>query len=458
MKKLFSLLLIPIVLLATFSVPVHAQEEEEEMPKIPLEQGWKDMDDASDVIQNTPNGGQNADKLAGKSMYGTASVLLTALAPEILENSENLAEGPMKKGLLGVTEDGIVALFNNQPRIDVVAHLAEEWVPGYKDSNAVYANGYNDLQDSGISSLWSTTRNIAYAFYVVIMIIVGFMIMFRNKIGGQMMVTIGNSIPKIIISLVLVTFSFAIIGLIIDIAGVATNIIAAILYGDISKGVRITNPWVLFGSIFARSGTSIGMTATGTLGLAGAVIGIVKVGGLASIAGGPVFWIGAGLFLALLALILVGVILVGAIKLWIVLIKAYMGILINVVTAPLAIMVSAIPGNDAMMWNTFKSALRNALVFPLAFAIVNLPYHIQKRGISLTFPNTLSGNPPKNESTFISGMLIGIAKIVAIYAAASAPEIMKGVIPATASKSGVDVSKSLQEGMAKVPFIGGMFK
>lgn len=450
MKKFVSLFLFALIILWFVPMSVYAQGNSEDIPKLPIQEGWKEMDEASDVVQDTPNGGQNADKLAGKSMYGTTSVLLTAIAPELVADPEDLPQS-MRRGLLGVAEDGVMALFNNQPRIDVLAHLSEEWVPGYKESNAVYAGGYKDLQDSGISSLWSTTRNIAYAGYVIIMIIVGFMIMFRNKIGGQMMVTVGNAIPKIIISLILVTFSFAIIGLIIDIGGIATNMVAAIYYrNDLAKSIEVTNPWSLFGEIFSSSGLAVGSGITGGLGLAG-IVGLMFFSG-------PVGWILAGLGLLLVGLIVSGIILVGAIKLWITLIKAYLGILINVVTAPLAIMASSIPGNDAMMANTFKSALRNALVFPLAYAIVNLPYYIANRGISLTFPNTLTGTQEAGQSTFLAGALIGIAKIVAVYAAGSAPNILKGLIPATASKSGIDVSKSLQEGMSKVPFLGGMFK
>lgn len=452
MKKIFSTFLLLITMFTVFIMPVYAEDEEDSgtIERLPVQQGWEEMDEASNVVQDTPEGGQNAEKTAGKSMYGTASVLLTAIAPEVVADPEDLPE-TMRRGILGVTEDGIMTLFNNQPRIDVVAHLAEEWVPGYKESNAVYASGYDDLTASGIATLWSTTRNVAYAFYVVIMIIIGFMIMFRNKIGGQMMVTVGNSLPKVIVSLVLVTFSFAIMGLIIDVAGIAQNILTAIFYGDeIAKSVQVTNPWALFASVFTKSATAQWATGTTTgLGIVGIVADLAT--------GGPGVWLFAGIALLLVALIISGIILVGAIKLWIALIKAYLGLLINVITAPLAIMVSAIPGNDAAMTNTFKSALRNALVFPLAYGIVNLPYYIADRGVSLTFPSTLTGEAQAG-NTFLSNMLIGIAKIVAVYAAASAPDIAKSIIPATAPKSGIDLSKSLKEGMGKVPFIGGMFK
>ena len=448
MKKVFSIVFTVVVMFAFVLTPVLAQEEEE-IPKLPIRQGWEDMDDASDVVNDTPNGGQNADKLAGKSMYGTATVLLTAIAPEVMEDSENIPNEAMRRGVLGAVDDGVIALFNNQPRVDVVAHLAEEWVPGYKDANAVYADGYSDLKESGVSGLWSVTRNIAYAFYVVVMIIIGFMIMFRNKIGGQVMVTIGNSIPKIIISLVLVTFSFAIIGLIIDVAGVARNIIEAIFYAnDTSKSIQITNPFGMLLGTFKGNAIAYGES----LGLGGILLGILlKTGAI----GGPVV---GGLALVAFTLILAGIILVGAIKLWITLVKSYLGLLVNVVTAPLTIMMSAIPGNDAAMWNTFKSALRNALVFPVAYAIVNLPYFLAGQGLSLTFPGTLTGDVDMDANKTLASLIISVAKIIAIYAASSAPEIVKGIIPATAPKSGIDIGKSLSTSISKVPFIGGMFK
>ena len=87
-------------------------------------------------------------------------------------------------GLVERVDQGLVATFDNQPKIDVVAHLAEEWVPDI-NSNSVYASGFDDLEETRIVDLWSHTRNIAYVFYVVIMIVIGFMIMFRNKIGAS---------------------------------------------------------------------------------------------------------------------------------------------------------------------------------------------------------------------------------------------------------------------------------
>ena len=51
---------------------------------------------------------------------------------------------------------------------------------------------------------------------VIILIAAGFMIMFRVKINPQTVVSLQTMIPKLVITLLLVTFSYAIAGLVID--------------------------------------------------------------------------------------------------------------------------------------------------------------------------------------------------------------------------------------------------
>ncbi len=58
-----------------------------------------------------------------------------------------------------------------------------------------------------------------------------------------------------------------------------------------------------------------------------------------------------------------GVVIVGAVKLWITLVKAYLGLLVDVILSPIKVMLGGLPGNSAQMLEVFKSALRNTLVF-----------------------------------------------------------------------------------------------
>lgn len=93
---------------------------------------------------------------------------------------------------------------------------------------------YNGLQKSGfipqayaaegvgfasvkpLLPIWKIFRDIAYLVIVIVMVAIGFMIMFRMKLDSQTAIGIQNSLPKIVISLILITFSFAIAGFLID--------------------------------------------------------------------------------------------------------------------------------------------------------------------------------------------------------------------------------------------------
>lgn len=451
MKKILFVLAIflSFLFLAKVPIPTYAQETDDmcglqEDEKIGNVEAWESIDAVSDGIEETPNGGQNSAKLMGKTSVGFLRLIGSSMCTCCYKGSQNIPE-EYRIGLLERTNAGVIATMNKQPTIDVFAHLSEEWIPGYSKTDSVYASGYDDLTNSGVGQLWNLTRNIAYACYVVIMIIIGFMIMFRNKIGGQVMVTIGNSLPKLIISLVLVTFSFAIIGLIIDIAGVARNIIASIYYPDVTPkdaGIDVTNnPFVLVFEFKKhdagiQKGMNFGQTVVKLLNNLFTAEGFIKT---------------------LLGPVISFFVFFGGIKLWIMLLKSYLGLLVNVILSPLSIMLGAFPGNEATMINVFKSALRNALAFPLAYAIVNLPFILEDRGLSLSFPDTLTGDQSKYDTGFAS-LLLEVSKVIAIFAASSAPDILKGVIPATAPKSGVNIGDKLKESMTKMPLLGGMFK
>ena len=421
-------------------------------PYIDTEGGWvEEIEHGEDVVGVS---GENVYQFNTKSVYGFEDLILNKVCPECTKRGIELANDTsiplqMRLGLTGMVDQAVYALFDNSPRVDVIAHLTQEWVPGYSSVDSVYADGYADLQDTHVDRIWSSVRDIAYMGYVLIMIVIGFMIMFRHKIGGQTMVTIGNSIPKLIISLVLVTFSFAIMGLILDVGGFLLDLVRVILYGNGDGGISIDNPFVLFGSVL--SGDMVIATTSavsGTLGI-GAIVGAVVSGGLGTVLIG-------GIVLFLLALVVLGVVLVGAFKLWITLLKSYLTLIVNVIVSPLAIMASAIPGNESSGINIFKSALRNVLVFPVAYGIVNLPYYAEIKGISLSFPSSLTGT--ESGGFEIGSFLLAAAKIIAIYAASSAPAIVAGIIPATASKSALNIGDSLKSSLGGIPLIGGMFK
>jgi hypothetical protein len=447
-KNILVLIVLLPLLFFSFLKPIYAQEETEEVRKWwDLRAGWEELVEWSSAL--TGNFFEDIQKLLAKMPYAVTSNLVAEAAPELTTSYDDIMGANIsdsyKRGFVGIMNDQLAAMFQAYPQVDVVAHLTNEWVPGQKDAQMVYATGYDDLQKTGVDSLWSQTRNIAYLGFVVIMIGIGFMIMFRSKIGGQTLVTIGNSIPRVVVALILVTFSFAIIGLIIDVAGVSMNVIGGIL--DLEHGVNPMNFLDLLKGVIGIEGAGGVETAVtfSAIGVAGSVLmAIPGVGTVASF-----FW-------NLVILILLGIITFGVIKLWFALVKSYLALLVNVLVAPLAIMVGAFPGSQHVTMNMFKSALRNAFVFPLAFAIVNLPFAIDPGQTSLDFPATL--NPQAVMDVNIGPLILGVAKIIAIYVAAQSPVFMKAIIPASAPKSGVDAAGAISESLQKMPLFGGLFK
>ncbi len=403
----------------------------------------------------------------GVATYTTVAILAPSLTPgaEAIQNSETIPED-MKNGLIGFTDIAINYAYNNFPTINVYDHLAQEWIPGYDESTtSTYAarseatqNGYDELMDSGIAPLWGTIRNIAYVFFVVIMIIVGFMIMFRSKIGGQTLVSLGNFLPGLITSLVLITFSFAIAGLLIDIGAVVTSLIAGIYGTDNVFGINSIGE--MMKGLITGEVTNVENVAGATAGGSALITAIVQfgIGGAFAATAAPIA-AGVGIIALLVILLIIGIVFVGAIKVVITLYKAYFGILLGVIVGPIQIMIGSFPGKSYSTSNWFKSLVKNVLTFPMVFAIVNLPtYLANQTGMTLSLPGKLSYAATDTNVDINSGLFMFVVRVIVLYFAAEAPKYLEAWFPS-------DTPKPVQEGFAnakaslsKVPLVGGLFK
>lgn len=79
-----------------------------------------------------------------------------------------------------------------------------------------------------IQALWTASRNIAFGLFVIVAIVFAFMIMFRVKISPQTVIAVQSALPKLIVSLILVTFSYAIAGFLIDLMYVVIGVISLV--------------------------------------------------------------------------------------------------------------------------------------------------------------------------------------------------------------------------------------
>lgn len=426
------------------------------------------------VVTNDSNPNKDCDKRADLfGVVGTVGQATVGFNNYVVHDEASLSQlTPLQRnGVVGAIGGGIASLIEQTPQVDLVAHLGSEWLPGYDSTDyATFAadNGYESLMDSGIDGLWSTVRNLAYILFVIVLIVAGFMIMFRQKIGGQLAVSVFNVIPRVITNLVLVTFSFAIVGVIIDMGSLLVRVIDGVLTTDVDYSlISVAGPFSLFkvfvnntdaylGALFSDVGDGINnMVGVGITGALGATtMGVVgfTVGGTLGVAA-------AGL-VALLVPIIVGAIVGWAsIKVYITLLKAYVGILIDTVMGPLYIAMSTIPGsNQSGEW--FKRILKNVMTFPLVYLFINLGMYLILSGTNIVFPSGLTeGNlsATPSEGSFVGLLLKFSLVIVMFFIAAESPKFLEDIFPAGGGKGAAAALEGAREGMKKVPLIGAMF-
>lgn len=245
----------------------------------------------------------------------------------------------------------------------------------------VYAQGIGFAGLNPVLGIWKAFRNIAYVIMALIMFVIGFMIMFRKKIDPKTVVTVQNSLPRIVITLLLITFSYAIAGLMIDLMYLVFYLMINVLVqnsnGILSPGTL--NNYVTGGfptaatALFSAGWASINdiirffnpgaatmeQWLTSVVPDFGAQIGgaILYIFG-GSFAGGPVVG------LLVLWLLVTIAIIFAMVRIFFMLLSAYINVIISIIFAPLQLLLEAFPGGDGFM-SWIKNLLSNLAVFPI---------------------------------------------------------------------------------------------
>lgn len=376
-------------------------------------------------------------------------------------------------GLLGVVTDMTIALYTPPLHTSQYFQYLSNNFGFAKKSYAATNSCTGGVGFCGISpllSIWSTFRNIVYLFFVIIFILVGFGIMLRMKIDPRTVMSIENQIPKLIIALLLVTFSFAIAGLFIDGMWVGSFVVVKILSSaDTQNPISANtvnnnffdNPLGFSNNILPGGVIGVSLGAGGSLRdvirgvltpnnsaklgltpeadnqitcdgnsfdplcglhqfwdtLTGAVIGQVVAGLLGTL----ISWI-IGILGVLIILI---AILFSMIRLWFILLISYISILLDVLLAPFQIMFGVFPGSKTGFGSWARDILANLLAFPAAIAMFLLgrllmdaftsttPVNGVSSGTSQLFVPPLIGNPVGTAGNGNPiGFLIGVGIIL----------------------------------------------
>ena len=217
-----------------------------------------------------------------------------------------------------------------------------------------------------IQYIWKTIRNIMYGFFVIIIIIFAFMIMFRTKISPQSVVTVQSALPKIIITLILVTFSYAIAGFLLDLMYVVFGLLALIF---LNMGFFQGASWQTIFNLL-----TIGPGVEGPSGILGWFIGYALpfVRALVSVGWNQMSTGYSAIILIIGIFIIIGVLVwlfLTLIRVFILLIKTYLTVLISVIFAPFLIGFGALlPTGGFSSW--MKGIVSNLLIYPMVAALL----------------------------------------------------------------------------------------
>lgn len=354
--------------------------------------------------------GNNQESWMYESIGSNAVSGIVAISGEIPDSvlDGTQTTGWIPSGMFGQTANLISSTFN-QPAsgVQYIAQIKDNFLG--KSTYAADGIGYNGL--SPLLSIWKTFRNAIYALFSVVFIVIGIMIMLRVKISPQAVISIQNSIPKIISSLILVTFSYAIVGLLIDLS----YFVQAFVIGLLFQGTGITNTASdlftqnngIFGGIskvFSEvfKGTVLvsnlntnnlanltNMDMTRSLSLIsqftpfwvasaiGAIIGVVAgtiIGAIFSAGiGAPVGALaGLGLGAAIFTLIFEIIMLILIIKFFVGLIKCYFSLIIKIIMGPLEIAMGAFPNSKIGFNSWIINIIGNLAVFPICVIYIVL--------------------------------------------------------------------------------------
>jgi hypothetical protein len=330
------------------------------------------------------------------------------------------------RGVIGSVNGIITQMFTNQPA--ATSTFVADVIHSAGFAQPAYAQGLGFASLSPVLDLWKVFRNIAYTFFALVFIVIGFMIMFRTKISGNAAVTAQQAIPSIIMSLVFVTFSYAIAGFMIDMMYIVMYLILGIFGTSLNNaaGMDIINFNILqlAKNLFTVTGFSEGAFQNN--------LNVIDVF-LDSFTNNPVLNNDAVAYIGsiLLSLVFAIAALIATVKLFFELLKSYASIIISVVLSPVILMVGAMPGKNAFTpW--VKNLAGNLIAFPTVLMVLVIFYQFvgatgQQRFESGGFmPPFLLGRGQAD----IIATLMGFALLLAL------PDIVKKAKEALGAKGG----------------------
>jgi hypothetical protein len=276
--------------------------------------------------------------------------------------------------LMGVSTFAYNTVISEPPPINLAYYFKHNLQKVPIVGNTAYAQttNYNGFGLEFALQIWEQTRNLAYAMMSVIMLIIGILIITRKRINPQTVVSVQTALPRVFISLVLITFSYpigaVIVSAMLPLSGLAIRIVGSAIWTNVT---RLADMDLLVALVVLVTGM-IGPGAIGTI--IGAVIFLLTI---------------VAFLVSLVKLILINV-----------------KMIIQIIFAPIQFAIAAIPGQEDQIQKWFKQMLSKMLAVPAIWFMIALAwYFIISPFTNPQFYNSLfvAGNPLR--APFAAGLL-----------------------------------------------------
>lgn len=303
--------------------------------------------------------------LVPKIVQGILATLAEAIGGKSKNNftyndpPKTTAEAYERYGALGAIGLSVQDMYDNKP-VTTAGYLAS--INPIVQIGAQTPGGADVLQKetSPILTFWVASRNFAYIAFVLILVTIGFMLMFRSKIDPRTTVTVTAALPNLVVSMVLITFSLALAAFLIDFGKLLEEVVKAIINGALTGGKALVG----------------GGTGSNQVGLSvGDIWGNFVFNNNNNLTLGNGAGDLVGTFVNLVILIFgffVGI------QVFIMLLTKYVSILVKPIMAPFVFLIGALPGKGHVSGGWFKGYLVDVLTFPVVLLILNLASAIKQ--------------------------------------------------------------------------------
>lgn len=346
-----------------------------------------------------------------------------------------------------------IAMLANPP-VHTKEYLA--YVRNQLGVSPAYAQGGGFVALSPIMNLWKLFRNVAYLFFILVLAVVGLMIVLRKRIDPRTVVTIQDSLPRIVVALVLVTFSYALAGVVVDLSNLSARVIGNVFMNqgyiaqqelpaggyrpvpELLDDLLSYNVFQLVKPIYHAAGIKAAIQA--------ADIPVINL---------PLFG-----DIALIALVDITA-FITMFRLFLSLLSPYITIILTIVLGPMNLALAALPGQGDAVAGWLRRLFANAVVFPAVF--IMLATAAIMRSSSVVDTTTWFTNPENQMSGFWSPTTIGywgahLGELVAFGIFLATPKLadeIKEKLSMRPTQLERGASEALQSGLGRIPIIGG---